>query len=193
MPNLSQSRVLRLPGRGFSQAVILACSLTGPLCCLSHATPQAPDLDSVLGRTQAYVAAYEQELGLIVGREEYVQNATWLGQTRPRGVIAREQRRLSSDFLLLSAGARWYGVRNVLRVNGVPVDEPETFPESVEALIATSRDTRYDIGEFQRTFNVPTFPLTFFRPGNLFRFNDSGDSQIDLGELIEANHLGNRF
>lgn len=130
------------------------------------------DLETVLDRAAAYVDAYEDELGMIVGEEEYVQNATWMSRAaRPPVVVDRERRRMSSDFLLLPVRDRWYGVRSVLRVDGNPVEEPETFPESPREIVEDRTDTAYNIGDFTRTFNVPTFALTVLRPENVDRFS----------------------
>jgi hypothetical protein len=146
------------------------------------------DLDTVLERAVSYVDNYEEELGMIIGAEEYVQNATWMSRTRrPTSVIDRERRRLRSDFLLLPFEDRWYGVRSVITVDGNPVEAPETLPTSTEEIIANRTDTQYNIGGFERTFNVPTFALTFFRSDNLdrFSFEKRGDDRIEGYETWE--------
>ena len=65
------------------------------------------DLATVLERAGRYVADYEGQLGTVIGEEEYVQNAAWLGGNTPPTVVKRERRRLASDFLLLQVRARW--------------------------------------------------------------------------------------
>ncbi len=146
------------------------------------------ELDTILDRAASYVDAYEEELGMIVGEEEYVQNATWMSRSaRPPVVVGRERRRLQSDFLLLPVEDRWYGVRSVLRVDGNPVDEPDTFPESPREIVENRTDTAYNIGDFTRTFNVPTFALTVLRRDNVgrFSFERRGGDRIEDHETWE--------
>ena len=156
--------------------LVLVCALMGVVHSQNGIEPPPIGLNAVLARMQTYVAAYEGLLGMLIGEEEYVQNATWRGGGRPLTVVGRERRRLSSDFLLLSVGTRWFAVRSVLRVDGVPVEARENFAsdvaESPARLIPNWPDnTQYNIGDFQRSINVPTFALTFLRPENFHRFS----------------------
>jgi hypothetical protein len=156
--------------------------------------PQASELDVVLENAQTYVAEYEESLGMVIGEEEYVQNATWMVGRFPRRVGSTERRRLKSDFLLLPILDEWYGVRNVLSVDGIAVPAPETFSETPEEIIANRTDAEHNIGDFARTFNVPTFALTLLRPDNIGRFlfekddedriNDVDTWEIDFTEVV---------
>ena len=152
-------------------ALVLVCLLTVAVHAQNAPRLQPVDLGMVLERAETYVSEYEQQLGMIIGEENYVQNATWMTRGFPNSVAQRQQRRLRSDFLLLPILEQWYGVRNVLRVDGLPVEAPATFPESPEEIIANRTDAQHNIGEFARTFNVPTFALTLLRPDNINRFS----------------------
>ena len=171
----------------------------------------AQSLDDILDRARRYVAAYEEDFGTLIGEEEYVQTATWQAQSTGGSVIGsgrggaapssagrRQQRRLSSDFLLVRIGPTWYGVRNVLRVDGLRTEAREN---SFSAILAKSPDAlaeqldaiyvdnaRYNIGDFQRTFNIPTFPLTILRDENFqrFVFEPGGDKEIDKVQVREV-------
>lgn len=163
-------------------ALFLSFSLVGIASGQEGGDSNRLDLDTVMARATGYVSDYEEQLGTLIGEEEYVQDAAWLGPTFPRTIVARDRRRLSSDFLLLQVRERWYGVRNVLRVDGVPVEVPDVFPESLEEVLETRTDAQYNIGDFARNFNVPTFALTFLRSGNLGRFSFEQDG----GRTIEG-------
>ena len=149
------------------------------ICCVLGAEihAAAPNLSTVLDRAQKYVAAYEEQLGTLVGVEDYEQTAVWdNGPVRTR----YQKRRLSSDFLLMRVGGAWFGVREVLRVDLKPIEEKQTDfrrilgndPGSLaEQFREINRsNSRYNIGDFVRTFNVPTFPLTILRRENFKRF-----------------------
>src|SRR5688572_15384584 len=78
------------------------------------------ELDGVLQRAIEYVAQYEEQLGNLIGNEEYVQNAAWLitgGRGYPQ-VGKKMQRRTSSDFLIIQVGSEWAAIRKVNRVDG---------------------------------------------------------------------------
>jgi hypothetical protein len=131
-----------------------------------------------LERAQSYVAVYAGQLGAIIGEEGYVQNAEW---RTPRALdrgqrVARAQRRLSSEFLLVRIEGSWFGARNVHRVDGRPVEARDEFAsalvESPSTLMAIWPDNiRYNIGDFERTINVPTYALTILSPNNFQRFS----------------------
>jgi hypothetical protein len=167
------------------------------LSCFLEAQGKS-DLKVVLERARVYVEQYEEQLGTLIGQEDYVQTAVWTSAGQPpeitgpiRGGGRREQRRLSSDFLLIRVGSTWLGVRNVLNLDGYPVKQEEEefdaiFKDSPEAIVQRLKaiqqvNSRYNIGDFMRTINVPTFPLTFLRQANIarFRFEKANEKKID--------------
>jgi len=167
----------------------LAVALTLTLVPVVNAQ-SVPDIATVLERAQNYVTRYEEELGNLIGQEEYSQSASWQGS---RGLT--ERRRMSSDFLLVRTGETWFGTRNVLRVDGLRVDAkkknsadllggpPETLRRQLSEI---DRDNaRYNVGDFLRTFNVPTFPLTLLVKANLRRFSFEKISEKKL-ENVKA-------
>src|SRR5688572_26086609 len=116
----------------------------------------AADLDAVLKRAQNYVALYEDQMGALIGEEEYIQKAEW-----DSGVIRRrrEQRRLNSDFVLVRFGTAWFGARSVLRVDGrglktqkehftgIFAEPPKNIANWLNGIQA--ENARYNIGDFQ--------------------------------------------
>jgi len=170
-------------------APVLICTLIGTGHAQNPTESQPVALGTVLERAVTYVSEYEELLGMIIGEEEYVQNATWMRAGPPSRVTRRQQRRLRSDFLLLPILEEWYGVRNVLRVDGLRVEASETFLESPEEIIANRTDAQHNIGDFARTFNVPTFALTLLRPKNInrFSFEKRDEDRIDDVETWEID------
>jgi hypothetical protein len=163
--------------------VLLIC------CSVAAAGKTAADLKTVLDRAQNYVAIYEQQLGTVIAEEDYKQKAIWEAARR---VVGRtDERHLSSDFLLMRLGKTWFGVRNVLRVDSKPVgDTPANFSSILSQPSASAiqrfreiqaSNTRYNLGDFVRTFNVPTFPLAIIERANFkgFAFKRIAEKKFD--------------
>src|SRR5215468_7578393 len=140
----------------------------------------APDLDTVIQRATAYVTQYEEELGNLIGTEDYLQNVAWKNTMSRIGTIAkRDQRRLSSDFLIIQVDAEWQALRKANRVDGTKVKEIQqefetAFDDSPAA--NTKRfnqmktdSTMYNIGSIQRDINLPTFALEVLRKTEVSR------------------------
>src|SRR5215471_15899560 len=93
------------------------------------ATPypqQAPDITIVIQRATEYVARYEEELGNLIGSEDYVQNVAWKDAINQPGVVTkREQRRTYSDFLIIQVGSDWQALRKTNRFDGRNVKETQ--------------------------------------------------------------------
>jgi|SRR5579884_106216 len=153
----------------------------------------APDLATVIQRATNYVTQYEAELGNLIGTEDYLQNVAHKNIMAGRiGTISgREQRRLSSDFLIIQVGSQWQALRKTNRLNGSKVKEsqPEfetAFDDSPAA--NTKRftqmkadSTMYNIGDVRREINLPTFALEALRKSEVsrFRFERSGTTKLD--------------
>jgi hypothetical protein len=149
------------------------------------------DLETVLQRATKYVTKYEEDLGNLIGSEEYIQNASWKGMGG-RGLIARKmQRRTSSDFLILQVGPEWSGLRKVNRVDGSKVKDeqqpladafdgsPQSNYKQLRRMIEES--TQYNIGDVIREINLPTFALAVMRKAEVqrFKFEKAGVDKID--------------
>ena len=89
------------------------------LFALLLAIQQPPtELDLVLQRATDYVTKYEEELGNLIGTEDYVQKVAWLGSGTRYGMIQkREERRTSADFLIIQVGRIWSALRKVNQVD----------------------------------------------------------------------------
>ncbi len=134
------------------------------------AAAQSPTMPALLGAAAAYVATYEERASGIVFEEEYVQQLRRLND--PRLPIAR---RMRSEVVVLSTGDfGWIGFRNVVQVDGKPVDDrtdrlekllatPMTHAVISRARVVADESARYNLGRVQRNWNYPTMPLTFLR------------------------------
>jgi hypothetical protein len=160
------------------------------------------DLETVLLRAADYVADYHEKLSSIVAEERYVQRSgSGLGpglpgpQTGPAGV---DERRLISDFVIVrgfGVGSPWIGVREVLEVDGRPIEGEHG---RLEALLSDARGNQagrlraladaqasYNLGDLYRTINVPTMPLEFLLRDrqDRFRFKHSGSAELHGARL----------
>jgi hypothetical protein len=167
------------------------------VCCGIAGTARAQavgDLKTVLEHAQNYVANYEEQLGAIIGEEAYRQTAVWDG-TRPGGLrVGRQRRQMSSDFLLTRVESEWYGVRNVRTVDGKPVSDnqadfakiltqsPDTAAAQLDEISKNNR--RYNLGDFIRTFNVPTYPLKVLYRSNFRRFVFELKGKTSIGDVM---------
>jgi hypothetical protein len=145
-------------------------------------------LDEVMRRAHSYVAVYEDhQLSGLVAREEYQQE--W--QHFDASVI--EQRTLQSEYMVfqLPPSEDWFALRDVREVNGRPVADREVrlkmlFTESrnrIEqlAMAIDKESARFNIGNVDRTVNLPTFPLRFLRPANRKRFDFDKEAEEQVG------------
>lgn len=150
------------------------------------ALAQTPEdaLDSVLVRAGAYVLEFQRQLSGVVAEEHYSQDVrvpTMLGSV-PRLSPAVTHRELKSDVLLVkpAGGDRWMQFRDVFDVDAKPVrDRSERLmdlflaPSSSTASQAERiviESSRYNIGNIQRTVNVPVLALVILDPANQGRF-----------------------
>jgi hypothetical protein len=152
-------------------------------------------LDTVLARAGAYVVEFQRRLSGVVAEEQYVQDMRFpLGNTRVNPLIPTH-RELKSDLLLLKpAGVdRWLQFRDVFDVDGRPVrDRNERLMQLFVSPSASSasqaerivkESSRYNIGNLQRTVNMPVLALVILDPDNQgrFRFKRTDRSDPLLG------------
>jgi hypothetical protein len=153
-----------------------------------RAQPAGTPLADVLKRAGVYVVEFQRDLAGIVAEERYLQEVHYALQSYaigalPLAVTAHDaQRLLFSDLLLVRpfGATRWVQFRDVFAVDGKPVhDRTERLvklfleptassPQQVEAIVRES--SRYNIGNLQRTINVPLLALLILDPANQRRF-----------------------
>jgi hypothetical protein len=153
---------------------------------VAHIGAQSPQsLATVLERAGTYVLDLQQQLAGIVAEEEYVQDvkvANGFPSTTRLGLPAERHRELKSDLLLVRpVGAdRWVQFRDVFEVDGRPVRDRNqrlmklfVTPSSTTANQAEQiarESSRYNIGNLQRTVNLPVLALAILEPRQQSRF-----------------------
>jgi hypothetical protein len=125
----------------------------------------------VLNRAGTYVVRFEQELAAIVAEERYTQSIT--------DSAAAQLRDLRSDLLFVRpAGTnRYVQFRDVFEVDGRLVRTRDerlaqlaADPSTISMAQIVADSAQYNIGDIERTINVPLLPLMFLLPGNQPRF-----------------------
>jgi hypothetical protein len=186
-----------------------------------RAQPAEVTLRDVIKRAGAYVVDFQRELSGIVAEERYVQDVRYVLQSYavgslPRSTASQDARRvLMSDLLLVRpAGAtRWVQFRDVFEVDGRPVHDrsERLFKLFIEPTASSAQQvddivresSRYNIGNLQRTINVPLLALLILDPANQRRFafertqdrkprlgsepKSAGDAQIWVVEYHEES------
>jgi hypothetical protein len=164
---------VRPAGRGMRTVLGVIGGLT---VALSIGAVRAPlSLKDVMRRVGAYVDAYGDKASIVVCTERYEQHA------QTSFAKNEETRTLTSDFALVYADAihGWLGFRDVIDVDGRAVRDREDRLARVligaerrfdEARRLSDESARFNLGNVQRNFNVPTSALFFFLSGNLDRF-----------------------
>jgi hypothetical protein len=151
---------------------------------LLHAQAE-PQLEDVLGRMRAYLAAFGKQLPAIIATERY--------QQRFGSGMRRSQRLLMSDygFIQVQGDSEWLGFREVLSVDNKPVTDSarrlaellsKPSPQAMQqARRIAEESARYNIGPIVRTINDPAMVLELLdgRHKNQMQFSKTGDATID--------------
>jgi len=145
-----------------------------------------PDLSTVVRRATDYVARYEAAFGNVIATEEYFQTARW-----STGSV--EVRRSSSDFLIVRAGNRWVGLRDVNTVDGLAIEKDKTSFETLLSNAAggstglfdrmRAESSKYNLGEVRRDVNLPTFALQVLRKEEVKRFSFQKEGIERIGDI----------
>lgn len=147
-----------------------------------------PDLPTLLAKAATYVARFAHVFGSVVAEERYLQQASGktavsgAGRTAVAGTVGQQRRELVSDFLLVKVpdGDGWAPLRDVFSVDGQPVREREArllalLNRGSDSAIAAAQaivteSARYNIGEVERTINMPLLTLGFLEARQQPRF-----------------------
>lgn len=162
--------------------VLLALTVVAPLHGAQDVEPSA-----IVGLARAYVERFIDALSTVVAEERYSQEAEWPRRTRT----------LRSDFMVARdpGATRWYTFREVLEVDGKPVQEaregrlarlladpsPDTLRKAQEITVAGLRHNVENIG----TVNNPLLAMSFLRAEYSHRFRFTvGGREKELGPAV---------
>ncbi len=183
-------------GAGWRRAGALVVTVAGCLAGSVHATQRASmTVDEVIARASAYVEVYVTALSTVVMEEDYRQSDFRRGRSNPTRI------QLRSEFLLVRLGedSAWSGFRDVFEVNGQRVRDRQDrlaslFLDDTTTAVALARriveeSSRYNLGDTSRTFNIPTYALSYLLPSNTRRFRferegiGCGDDHADAWDI----------
>ncbi|MGE0392970.1 MAG: hypothetical protein AB7I25_04430 [Vicinamibacterales bacterium] len=169
--------------------LLLTVALAGAPSVLLSAQPDPrPTAQALLAAAATYMARFSNTFTSVVAEEQYLQvvsgknavNGT--GRGASASIVGGQRRELVSDFLLVKLPDidHWVPLRDVFAVDGQPVREREerllrllTRPGDTGVLLAkaiTDESARYNIGEVERTINMPLLAMGFLDARQQARF-----------------------
>lgn len=184
-----------------SVALAMGCLLAVLLTTGSRAqespAPAAPALPLVLSKAASYVELYASHLSGLVMEESYVQDVEQINRfgyrTNTRGGVSH--RMLKSDLLLVrpQGSDAWMQFRDVFEVDGKALRDRNDRLEKLflqpskstaaQAEKIVRESVRYNIGDIERTINLPLLAMTVLdreiQPNFQFRSPDpNGDLKL---------------
>jgi hypothetical protein len=185
-------------GRALLASAAVAAFVTAA-CELVAASQEKTTLEQVLVRAGAYVDEFQRQLSNLVAEETYVQEVVPAMEFNARGSVRYQRRTLKSDLLLLRPehSITWVQFRDVFEVDGKPVRDRE---ERLSALFLTptamsadrvnairAESARHNIGNIERTLNVPVLPLVVLsprlQPRIRFKIDDVREKRVATTDL----------
>src|SRR5215470_10221904 len=177
-----------------SVTILMGCLVAGWLTAFPRAqevpAPPVP-LNVLLSRAATYVERYAAHLSGLVMEEAYVQDVEQINRfgyrMNTRGGVSHRQ--LRSDLLLVrpEGAEAWMQFRDVFEVDGrglrdrndrlakLFLQPSKSTAEQAEKIVRES--ARYNIGDIERTINLPMLALTVLdrglQPNFQFRMADS--------------------
>jgi hypothetical protein len=135
---------------------------------------------AVVEAASTYVKTYQDQLTYVLADESYAQrilNQAPLDTSMPRS------RTLKSEMAFMFADRTWMAIRDVMQVDGKPVDQRPDLRADLQLLPAPqvagkfkSYNSRFNLGRVIRNFNEPTLSLLVLdaRYRDSFKFERKG-------------------
>lgn len=190
----SRGRLRRTSLAASLAAVALSLAGAGAAPAGTRPGERDDELRALVARVSEYVAGFRTAFAGIVAEEDYRQAVrAWVAPPRePTDGSQLLSRRLRSDVLMLHASdTPWMMHRDVFEVDGRPVRDREA---RLEALFLSPEaddvaqlrrialeSARFNLGDVERTINLPTFGLLVAHPAYIarFKFEDGGTAAFD--------------
>jgi hypothetical protein len=185
--------------------VFPAFTLAGLLIVAPHAQeapkPALPSLPVILARAATYIETYAGSVSGLVMEESYVQDVQQVNRFGFRVTIrgGPVHRTLKSDLLLVrpAEADAWMQFRDVFEVDGKPVRDrndrlAKLFLQPSKSTAAQAdkiirESARYNIGDIERTINLPVLAMTVLdrraQPGFQFHIDQA---PVDLKVLPKS-------
>jgi hypothetical protein len=169
-------------------------AVAGVVLLGGHPAAQQPSMRTALERAGVYVSGFNRQIGGIVSEEHYLQDVfssgdftaaitgNIPGRDTTRGANPRTHRELRSDLLLIHppTSERWVQFRDVFEVDGAVIRGRNdrlsdlflnpSAKANDQARRISEESARYNIGNLERTINVPLMPLLFLESDMQQRF-----------------------
>jgi uncharacterized protein YyaL (SSP411 family) len=169
--------------------VLLATVFAAAQTALQPAATPGPSLTEVLERLSTYLNDYSDKLSRTVAAEHYKQTSG----SGPTYVAAV----LDSEFGIVKVPnyEGWLGFRDVLKVNGRPIQNRETRVQDLllnpapialdQARRIAEESARLNVGTIQRNINSPALVLELFDRRNRprLRFTKTSEATIDQARV----------
>jgi hypothetical protein len=180
-----------------SVSVVAGCVLAGLLAAATTAqeitAPAPPPLPLVLSKAANYVELYASRLSGLVMEESYVQDVEQINRfgyrMNTRGGVSHRQ--LKSDLLLVrpEGSDAWMQFRDVFEVDGKTLRDrndrlEKLFLQPSKSTAAQAdkivrESARYNIGDIERTINLPLLAMTILdrrmQPSFQFRITEPNE------------------
>jgi hypothetical protein len=168
--------------------LLLVATAEGSAGLVSAQPAARPTAQSLLAAAATYLTRFSSTFASVVAEEHYVQvvsaksGVTGSGRNASANIAGGQRRELVSDFLLIKLPdvERWVPMRDVFSVDGQPVREREerllrmlTRPGDTSLTLAkaiTDESARYNIGDVERTINMPLLAIGFLEEHQQRRF-----------------------
>lgn len=145
---------------------VFACALVTPNVLPAQTPVPSPEPDTspraVVAKAVEYLKEYKEAVKFVLADETSVQ------QVFNRAQVRTAERETSGEYFLayLAGEGRWVGVRDIAKVNGVPVEQRDNLRElltlgnfSRVGRQLADRNARYNIGNVSRNMNDPMLAL----------------------------------
>ena len=154
-------------------------------------TSQEPDTSTkaVVKAAGAYTADYQQRLTSVLADESSEQEVL---RSVPFAPNARRARRMLSEvFFMFTPGTHhWMAIRDVISVDGMPVEDRPDVRQSLDALddddvarALKAQNSRFNIGRVFRNFSEPTFCLLVLDAKHTERFKFDRKRVVKNGSI----------